>query len=34
MPAPAHDDHHPLAVVMGTFIILSLVWLAQLNGFP
>ena len=26
-------DIYPLAVVMGTFIILSLVWLAQLNGF-
>ena len=27
------DDIYPLAVVMGTFIIISLVWLAQLNGF-
>ncbi len=27
------DDIYPLAVVMGTFIILSLTWLAQLNGF-
>lgn len=26
-------DVYPLAVVMGTFIIISLVWLAQLNGF-
>ncbi|HYJ42215.1 MAG TPA: hypothetical protein VEW08_15590, partial [Steroidobacteraceae bacterium] len=24
---------YPLAVVMGAFIIISLVWLAQLNGF-
>ena len=27
-------DIYPLAVVMGTFIIVSLMWLAQLNGFP
>jgi uncharacterized membrane protein len=27
------DDIYPLAVVMGTCIILSLTWLAQLNGF-
>ena len=27
------DDIYPLAVVMGTFIIISLVWLAQLHGF-
>ena len=27
------DDVYPLAVVMGTFIIISLVWLAQLHGF-
>jgi hypothetical protein len=26
-------DIYPLAVVMGTFIILSLTWLGQLNGF-
>jgi hypothetical protein len=26
-------DVYPLAVVMGAFIIISLVWLAQLNGF-
>jgi uncharacterized membrane protein len=26
-------DVYPLAVVMGTFIIISLVWLAQLHGF-
>jgi len=28
-----HDDVYPLAVVMGTFIILTLTWLAQSNGF-
>jgi uncharacterized membrane protein len=27
------DDIYPLAVVMGAFIILSLTWFAQLNGF-
>ena len=27
------NDIYPLAVVMGTFIIVSLVWLAQLSGF-
>jgi hypothetical protein len=27
------SDVYPLAAVMGTFIIISLVWLAQLNGF-
>jgi uncharacterized membrane protein len=27
------EDIYPLAVVMGTFIIVSLVWLAQLKGF-
>lgn len=27
------EDIYPLAVVMGTFIIISLTWLAQLNGF-
>jgi len=27
------SDIYPLAVVMGTFIILSLTWLGQLNGF-